>query len=148
VSAQHVPVTERTLVWRSYDAFNRRDPEAALPLYTPGCRWSMRHFTGWPDDQEYHGHEGLKRLFADLLSAWGEFRIVPTALWHLGGGRWFIDAHMSATGVSSGVPLEASFTHLGTMVGGRIDTVDQYAERDEALADAGVSAEHLAAAPG
>jgi len=51
VRAQRVPVTERTLVRRSYDCFNRRDPEGAFPLYTEDCRWSFRHFSGWPDEQ-------------------------------------------------------------------------------------------------
>jgi len=52
VAARRVPVEKRTLVWRSYDAFNRRDPDAAVPPYTPGCRWTMDHFGGWPDDRD------------------------------------------------------------------------------------------------
>jgi hypothetical protein len=87
VSAKRVPVTERTLVWRSFDAFNRRDPSSAVPLYTPSCRWSLDHFGGWPDDQAYDGPEGLLRLFDDFLSAWGEFEIVATGLWDLGEDR-------------------------------------------------------------
>jgi ketosteroid isomerase-like protein len=138
VKAEQVPVTERTLVWRSYECFNRRAPEAVKPLYTRDCRWSFRHFFGWPENQEYRGHDGLVRLFDDFLSAWGEFEIVPLALWNLGHDRWFIHCQMTATGVSSGVPLQIEFWQSGTVVGGRIDSVEQYTDRDEALAAAGL----------
>jgi hypothetical protein len=50
---------------------------------------------------------------------------------------------MTATGRSSGVPLELEFWQLGTVVDGRIDTVDQYTDRDEALAAAGLTAADL-----
>ena len=102
----------------------------------------MDHFGGWPDDQEYRGYAGL-RLFHDFLWVWGEFRIVPTGLWDLGGGAWLIQAHMSATGVSSGVPLEVESWQLGTVVDRRIETVEQYSDRDEVLAAAGLTAADL-----
>jgi ketosteroid isomerase-like protein len=143
VSGRRVPVDKRTLVWRSYDAFNRRDPDAAVPLYVPTCRWIMDHFGGSPDDQEYRGHAGLHRLFADFLSVWGEFEILPTGLWDLGGGAWFIEAHMSATGMSSGVPLEVDFWQVATTVDRRIEIVDQYSDRDDALAAAGLTTADL-----
>jgi ketosteroid isomerase-like protein len=85
VSARRVPPDERTLVWRSFDAFNRRDPDALLELYNEDCVWSLESFGGWPDDQEYRGHDGLRRRADDFLGAWGEFRITATGLWHLGG---------------------------------------------------------------
>ena len=103
----------------------------------------MDHFGGWPDDQEYRGYAGLHRLFHDFLWVWGEFRIVPTGLWDLGGGAWLIQAHMSATGVSSGVPLEVESWQLGTVVDRRIETVEQYSDRDEVLAAAGLTAADL-----
>ncbi|HEX4624911.1 MAG TPA: nuclear transport factor 2 family protein [Solirubrobacteraceae bacterium] len=140
---QRVPVTERTLVRRSYDCFNRRDPEGAFPLYTKDCRWSFRHFSGWPDEQEYRGHAGLVRLFGDFLSAWGEFAIHPTGLWDLGDDRWLIRCHMEATGVSSGVPLEADFWQLAKVRDRCIHTVDNYTDDDEVLADAGATADDL-----
>jgi ketosteroid isomerase-like protein len=138
VKAQQVPVTERTLVWRSYECFNRRDAEAVKPLYTRDCRWSFRHFFGWPEDQEYRGHDGLVRLFDDFLSAWGELRIVPSALWRTDDDRWFIHCRMSATGASSGVPLDLDMWQVCTVVDGRIDVVDNFTDRDEALAAAGL----------
>jgi ketosteroid isomerase-like protein len=143
VSAQRVPVTERTLVWRSYDCFNRGDPEGLFPLHTEDCRWSFAHFGGWPDDQEYLGHAGLVRLCSDFLTAWGEFNLDAEELWHLGDDRWLIRCRMTATGVSSGVPLDAVFWQVCTVRDRRIDTVDQYTERDEAYAAAGITAADL-----
>jgi hypothetical protein len=68
---------------------------------------------------------------------------VRTGVWHLGDDRWLIQCRMRATGASSGVPLDTEFWQVGTMVDRRIDTVEQYAERDDALADAGVTAADL-----
>ena len=50
---------------------------------------------------------------------------------------------MEATGVSSGVPLEADFWQLGTVRDRRIHTVDNYTDDDEVLADAGATADDL-----
>jgi len=50
---------------------------------------------------------------------------------------------MSATGVSSGVPLEVESWQLGTVVDRRIETVEQYSDRDEVLAAAGLTAADL-----
>ena len=107
------------------------------------CRWSFRHFAGWPEDQEYRGHDGLVRLFDDFLGAWGEFEIVALAVWHLGDDRWFIHCQMTATGVSSGVPLQLEFWQIGTVVGGHIDAVEQYTDRVGALRDAGLEPSDL-----
>jgi ketosteroid isomerase-like protein len=143
VTPQRIPVTERTLVWRSYDCFNRRDHESAFPLYTEDCRWGFAHFGGWPDQQEYLGHAGVQRLFGDFLSAWGEFELDAKGLWALGDDRWLIRCHMRATGVSSGVPLDAEFWQVCVVRDRRIHNVEQYSDRDEALRAAGVRAEDL-----
>jgi hypothetical protein len=71
---------------------------------------------------------------------------VSTAgLWDRGDGRWLIRARMTATGRSSGVPLELEFLQLGTVVDRRIDTVDQYTDRDEMLVAAGLTPAALSA---
>jgi ketosteroid isomerase-like protein len=139
VTARRFEVTDELLVSRSYAGFNERDPRVILPLYRPDCRWLFRHFAGWPEDQEYHGHDGLVRLFGDFLTAWGEFKIAPLGLWRTDDDLWFIHCRMSATGASSGVPLELDFWQVCTLVDRKIDLVDNYTDRDEALAAAGLS---------
>jgi ketosteroid isomerase-like protein len=142
VRARRFPVTEDTLVWRSYDCFNRRDAEGAIALYTSDCRWSFRHFTGWPDDPEYPGHDGLRKLFADFLSVWGEFRITPEAIWGLGGDRWLVQCTMSSTGASSGVPVSMDMWQI-CRAGRKITEVENFNDRDEVLAAAGLSGDDL-----
>jgi ketosteroid isomerase-like protein len=138
VSARRFPVTQDTLVWRSYDCFNRRDPEGAVALYAPDCLWSFRHFSGWPDDPEYRGHDGLRKLFGDFLSAWGEFRITPVDLWKLGGDGWLVHCTMSSTGASSGVPVSMDMWQL-CRAKRLIELVDNHTDADDALAAAGLS---------
>lgn len=142
--AHRIPVTEDTLVWRSYDAFNRRDPVGATALYAADCVWSFHHFAGWPDSPEYHGHDGLRALFEDFRSAWGEFQITPVAMWR-SGMRFLIHTKLSSTGASSGVPVELDFWQVCAS-GPLIKVVNNYSDRDEALAAAGLTAEAVGSA--
>jgi ketosteroid isomerase-like protein len=50
---------------------------------------------------------------------------------------------MTATGASSGVRLQMDFWQIGTVVDGRIDSVEQYTDRDGALRNAGLEPDDL-----
>jgi SnoaL-like domain len=142
VRARRFPVTEDTLVWRSYACFNRRDPEGAAAFYAPDCTWSFRHFVGWPDDPVYYGRDGVRKLFADFLSAWGAFRLTPEALWGLGGDRWLVQSTMASTGASSGVPVSLVMWQVSRAVR-LITEVENFNDRDAALVAAGLSGDDL-----
>lgn len=144
MTAHRIPVTEDMLVWRSYEAFNRRDADAAIALYAADCVWSFHNFAGWPDEPQYQGHDGMRRLFNDFLSVWGEFRITPVAMWRT-GMRFLIQTRLSTTGASSGVPTELDFWQVCAS-GVLIKVVDNYSDRDEALAAAGLTADAVGSA--
>jgi ketosteroid isomerase-like protein len=86
-----------------YDAFARRDLDAALEHVAPDCEL---HVEGTASvvgrDGPYRGHEGMREYFADVERVWEElelhaedFRVVPGSVVVLG--------HVTA--VRDGVPL-------------------------------------------
>jgi ketosteroid isomerase-like protein len=54
------------LGYRGFDVFNRRDLDAALALYDPDVE--LAPVVG-PASTTYQGHEGVRRMWNDLLSA-------------------------------------------------------------------------------
>jgi hypothetical protein len=57
------------LVRRAYDAYPSNGVEGMAPFFTPDhVAYSI---PGWPDDSEYHGHDGLRKLDRQ----WQEFDV-------------------------------------------------------------------------
>jgi ketosteroid isomerase-like protein len=120
------------VVRRSYDAFNRRDLAALLPLYHPDCVWDMTHFKGWPDTPVYQGHEGLRRFFQEWYDAWDDVRTEPSDLLQI-GGRLMVTCNMHVRGGASGAEVNLQFTQLGETRDGLMCLVENYSDKSQAL---------------
>jgi ketosteroid isomerase-like protein len=129
----------RTLVERSYDAFNRRDLDTLLELYAEDCVWDMSHVEGWPEDPVYEGREGLARFFNDAIPVWGEFEVIPEEVEPMGGGRFFIRCAARFRGQESGVPVEVAWGQAAISRGGKVVRVDNYSDVAEARRAAGAA---------
>ena len=62
------------LVQRSIDAYNRRHLAALLEVFHPDADWYPLSALA-EGDQAYHGHEGIKRWWANQQAAFEELRI-------------------------------------------------------------------------
>lgn len=70
-----------------YDAFARRDVEAAVALAHPELEfWPQGTAARTGRDEPYRGHDGLRRYFADVDAAWEELRVEPAELRVAGQG--------------------------------------------------------------
>ena len=122
---------------RSVSAFNSRDAEAYVALTDPEIE--LHSVFAAVGGASYRGHDGVRRWFRDLHEAWGD------------GVRFEVDAyyelapHTLATGVLRGrgqqsgaevalMGLQALKWHNGLLV-----FYKAYTDRDECLADLGVS---------
>ena len=59
-----------------YDAFERRDVEAALAFIAPDVEWlpaGTAELTG--RTEPYRGHEGVREYFAEVQEAWDDLRL-------------------------------------------------------------------------
>ncbi len=60
------------IVQRNGEHF-RRTREPLWEVWDPQVVYDMSTFTGWPEKQTYHGHEGYTEFLDSWLSSWDEF---------------------------------------------------------------------------
>ena len=128
------------LMRRWNEALNIRDIDALIALCDPsGVFISTFDEVG---GATYHGHEGIRRYFADLAEAWEEFRVDPEAYFELrehtlafsvGRGR----------GSHSGAEVAMPIAQVARWRDGLMVYIKAYAHREEALRDLGVSLDEL-----
>lgn len=65
------------VVLRGYDAWNRRDVEAAIKLMDPEIEWrfSAEEMTLPDGTLVYHGHDGVRQFWAQLIDPLPELQI-------------------------------------------------------------------------
>ena len=85
----------------------------------------------------YHGHEGVRELWADARNVFGDFRNEPERL-IAAGDRVVAMVRICGWGKESGVAVEAKIAHLLSFRGDKVVQVESYEDRDEALREAGV----------
>jgi ketosteroid isomerase-like protein len=95
----------------------------------------------------YVGHEGMRRLIADVADAWKEFsdnveRIVEDE------GKLVSIQSIRGLGRTSGVRVETRTGLLWTVREGRVSEVVAFLDHEEALRAAGVAADGIRAAGG
>lgn len=126
-------------VSRSYEAWNRRDFDAALAETAPEVRWEMSGATLFPGlKPAYRGREGLRQLWDLFTEGWEDVRIeVEEIRAGTDSALALIRFHVRAR---AGLELVSSFAHVFDFRDGRIVRIRSFDARDEALAAAGMPA--------
>jgi ketosteroid isomerase-like protein len=121
------------LVRRSMEAFARGDLDAFLAAHDPETEW--RTAADEPNPETYRGHEGLRRLAAEISEAWaGRFDEVMTFEDFIDLGDWVVVPWTARLrGRSSGIEVEVSETYAVRLEDGRIVRVNEYRTREEAI---------------
>jgi ketosteroid isomerase-like protein len=129
------------LVRRLGQAHNARDVEAFIAL----CDRDVEFHTAYTavGGGVYHGHDGVRKFFADLEDAWGdEIRNEPEALFDL-GEQVLVFNVMRARGRQSGAEVAMPLTQVTRWRDGLIVHWKSYTHREDALRDLGVSEDEL-----
>jgi uncharacterized protein len=124
------------LALRSYEAFNRGDLDGALAVFDPEIVWQTYLVPG-PGGGIYHGHDGVRELWADARNIFGDFRNEPERM-IAAGDRLVVLVRICGWGKESGVEVEAKIAHLHTFRGGKVVRVESYEDRGEAMLAIGV----------
>ena len=117
-------------------AINRSDLEAALDVCHPEIEF--RSVLG-VDGRAYVGHDGIRRYFEDISSAWEEWRVDVHETAAAPGGRVIIEMTMHARGKGSGAPLAAFAAHIWTLRDGRLVRNELFRDRTQAEQAAGMA---------
>jgi len=85
----------------------------------------------------YHGHDGFAKWMQDWNEAWREITIDVKKVEEIEGRFLVVEAHQSAVGSGSGVPVEMDIVQLIEVRDGQIARFNLYPDR--ALADAALA---------
>ena len=90
----------------SYAAFQRLDPDAALPLYDPGCQWDVGEAGAALGETRYRGHYGVRKLMDDVGEVFPDWHPVIEEMRARDDGAVLVRARVDATASGSGMPLQ------------------------------------------
>lgn len=117
------------------EAITAGDLSGALGVCHPDVELdSMLGISGF----RYVGHDGIRRYFDDIHSAWGDWSVEVERTVEGPDGRVAIVMMMHARGAGSGVTLEERTAHVWTLQDGLLRRNCLYREPSRALADCGV----------
>jgi ketosteroid isomerase-like protein len=121
---------------RFADAITRGDMAAALNVCHPEIEFhSMLGISG----HAYIGHDGIRQYFADIESAWEEWRVEVERTSEAPDGRVVIVMTMEARGRGSGVRLAERMAHVWTLRETRLVHNRPYRRPEEALRELGLA---------
>ena len=90
-----------------------------------------------PDHGRHVGIEAVEAHFASWIEAYPDLRVTPVDV-RANGRRVFAWVHFSGHGATSGMPVDMELAHVLTLEDGLIKRLEEYTDRAEALARAGI----------
>jgi ketosteroid isomerase-like protein len=127
------------LIRESYDAFNRRDLEALLRLYDPGCEWDLSNYPEWPEEKLYRGRDGLAEFFEAWFDPWEDFYLEIEQIVDLPASRALVVGCGRGRGRVSGAEVELPpLAQIIDFRDGRFLRVDNYSDVEVGRSAAGL----------
>jgi ketosteroid isomerase-like protein len=114
-----------------YEAFSRRDLDAALTHLDPEIEWHQS--SAFPDARTFHGHEGVRQFFDQVFEIFDESDFVPEEIIDLGGDQIVVVHRFVGRGQGSRIPVEVHETALWTLREGKAVRLEAFATKAEAL---------------
>jgi ketosteroid isomerase-like protein len=120
-----------------FAAFADRDFETAAEVLDASVEIRPA-IVGGPEGVVHRGPDGMRRFWADVDAAWGQFRIAPEEFRELDGGVLVVGRAL-ARGRESGIALDQGAAWIAEVREGRIVKFQSFSNRAEALEAAGLS---------
>lgn len=118
--------TEAKTVRTMYEAFNRKELDAALPLLAPSVTLAEPPVSGLPCSGFHSGPCSVTAaLFRHERELWEDFRATVETLVDTGESILVLGC-FTATGKATGEPLRSPFVHECFLRGGRISAIRSY----------------------
>jgi ketosteroid isomerase-like protein len=124
-SVQNVEIV-RSLI----DAWNRRDP--GIDVYHEDAEWDFTRSRFGEIRHRWKGVEGMREVFAKVLSAWSELRVEPERILDAGDEVVVIARHYGRR-PSSGLEISDGGAYVIAMRDGKVAKFTFYPDKHEAL---------------
>lgn len=84
LSGEHVQQTKTELAQLVFDAFNRRDIDAALAVVDEQVEFFAPTAEMANEGKPYLGHAGMRKYYHDVAAVWKELEVTPTEIREVG----------------------------------------------------------------
>jgi ketosteroid isomerase-like protein len=125
---------------RLIQAFNARDVEAMIAFNDPSVEYHP--VISAIGVSVYHGHDGLRNWFGQLDDAWEELQVEPEAYFDL-GEQTLLFYVLRGRGRQSGAKVAMQGAQVCRWRNGLSVYGKQYAQREDALSELGISEDAL-----
>lgn len=132
------------LVRSIYSAWERAD-YSSVDWAAPDMQYTL---ADGPSPGTWSGIDGMVRGFREVLAAWEDWGVIASNYLELPEGRVLVSFRCTGRGKSSGVNLEQLQVNGATLfevTDGKVTRIVQYFDRDDALADLGLTSDALRA---
>jgi ketosteroid isomerase-like protein len=92
-----VPADYHKMVEGLVAAYNSRDPDVWVELWTPSCEWHPFLTARVEGDPGYHGHNGMRAWFEDTAEMFSDMHAELERFREV-NGRLLVLGHLAATG--------------------------------------------------
>ncbi len=123
-----------------YEAFTRRDAEIPFASYAPDIEWDITRLGHFGVATVYHGHDGVRASFRDVLAVFRDFEFQPVDLTP-SGDNVLVTVHERGVGRGSGVVVDRRHYAVWTLRDGIVIRMWASLDHGEALRAAGLSDE-------
>jgi ketosteroid isomerase-like protein len=131
-----IPASNIDVVTRALNAFSSKDAEAFVQLTTPEIEWTTG--LGAIEGEVFCGHEGVRRYFARLSSAWEEFRFLAEDFRER-DGTVLVLGRLQGRGRGGGVPVDSPVGAVWDLRDGQIWRLRAYLDHGKAMRAAGMA---------
>jgi ketosteroid isomerase-like protein len=77
---EHVQHTKTELAYLVFDAFNRRDIDAAIAMVDDDVRFFAPTAEMANEGEPYVGHVGMRKYYEDVAAVWQELEVTPSEI--------------------------------------------------------------------
>jgi ketosteroid isomerase-like protein len=127
------PENAEELVRWAYDWFNReKEPP---PNWLPDGEFVNSRED--PDHATYRGIDAIRKQHRGWFDSYPDLRVEPLEI-RANGDRVFSWVRFTGHGADSGAALEMELAHVATFEGEKVRRLEEYFDRDEALAAVGL----------
>jgi ketosteroid isomerase-like protein len=122
------------------DAYNARDPEAFIELWSPSCEWHPFLTARVEGDPGYHGHNGMRAWFEDTNEMFSDMHVELDQFREV-KGRLLVLGRMTAKGRGSGAEVSSDVAWVVEPKGEKFQRGWAYPSHAEAEREAQVLAQ-------
>jgi ketosteroid isomerase-like protein len=123
------------LIRRGYAAFNSGDIDAVLELLDPAVVIGVLEDS--PIAEEFHGHEGFRKLLAENSAMFSDYRNRPEEIVEVTDEKIVVVVRSEARGRVSGAAVGGRIAHLWTLRDGKAIRFEAFPSCEAALAATG-----------